>query len=261
MNRLVLLLALLWPACSGGRYTVADSGAVSRDTDFRFEFSNFLAGAPEANPPLPASVYVKITKDDAEYGLVSWNKIHKEGGVLGWSTESDGPTSRHVVFSAKRSRMARVDFDTGCVITSIAVGKLVPITVRRCPTVTWPARCPGPQRVKGQARVNEVRYFDAQGMATEYQSGSALFPSDDLCVVHVGDPKTWIETEARQSREQEAGAMLALADDHWLSRNPRVKKQAKEIYARLLKDFAGVRRVSQNLDRIKSRAEAEIADE
>jgi hypothetical protein len=86
--------------------------------------------------------------------------------------------------------------------------------------------------------------------------------TDALCSQHggKGEPLRLTGAEWDEWWAGVSAFRLYQADDYWHSRNPKVRRQAREIYRNLLKDFASEPIVEKNRDRIKARSEAAIED-
>lgn len=240
--------------------TRAPGGLAFERGMFSVEFSNFISGVEV--PPHPASVYVKITKNDPEAGRVEWSKIHREGDRLGWAERESPPTSLHRVFSQGRGRMTKVDFNAEAKIEKIAVDELVRYEYKSCPILEQPVEsCPGPAVTSDFRRVNRVVISTLGGRFTR-EVAEEESKAGQICTKHKGIafPPKWTPEEVKRYRLRKAAELYWEAEDFWKSKNPDVRRKAQEDYGLLLKNFPDLEVVRQNLNRIKERSEAAIED-
>ena len=115
---------------------VSGPGSVRTLGIWSFEFSNHLPGDPDAEPPIPAEVWVRITKFDPEAGRVEWTRRHmlekgnKEGTPLGFGDEDGKVSSVHSVTAGKgRPRKVLVDFNSGARIMKMYFSPRVKMAV------------------------------------------------------------------------------------------------------------------------------------
>ena len=266
MSRIALLGSILFAAACARPTEEAPSAPVAAPVAkplFEIEFSNLLS-FPDEGPPKPGQAYVTIRKNDPDYGWVVWKKIQVEGERLGWVREDGKPTSLHRVFCSKLGKVVKVDFDTKALLKKVTTGKLVIYESRHCPILKKAMlKCPGPISVEASYKVDEAIYVTETGTPVVFSKPSGPGPKlDSLCPAHggMGDLQTWSEEELKAVRAEEAEFLFSEAAEGRLSRNPKLRKQARDAYRRLLKEFPSEAVVSKNLDLIKARAEAEIED-
>jgi hypothetical protein len=231
---------------------------------YTFTFQNFTYGDPEGEPPIPASVFLTIVKQDPVAGEVSWSRIHREGDQLGWSMEAGQVTSVHGVFSRSLGKKANVDFNVGLRLRRIATDQLVPYTSKHCPILETPmSACPGPTEVKMTYRVNEAILDGGSVVCFVVRTNSGPGPeADALCTAHEGEkaPPKWTGEHLKEARAREAALLLFEANNGWTSKNPKVRTRSQETYKKLRDEFSSVEAVKLNGDLIRTRAEATIED-
>jgi hypothetical protein len=231
---------------------------------WKFEFSNYQPGDPdhEVNgvpAPIPPKVYVSITKFDPDAGMVEWKGIHKQGVALG--TADDGSTA-HLVFSAKKGKMVKVDFKSGGKIDRIEVDKMEPYEYKVCdPAVVGGVLvCKGPKTEKAFVRVNKVLFTDEEGMRQETQTDAGPGrQADRLCPDHGGaapapPPAPGVDTDKKGNKDDDAVKMLDQAEELWSSSKQSDKQKAVELYKQLLKSYGDTETVKKSRDRITERS-------
>jgi hypothetical protein len=257
----------VWIAKNPGQLTDRVGGPVSVRTlgIWKFDFSNHNPGNPDAEPPVPPQVWVKITKFDPVAGQVEWTRIHKQGALLGHGDEDGKITSVHLVPSAKRpGRTVPVDFHSGGKILKITYEKSVPHTYQLCEPTFVQGRgvvCDGPKKVSDPFKVNEVIYTDEEGKQQESRKITGPGPHpDQLCPDHGGapPPKPISAEERAAAREEEATKLLEEADDLWAQDTPASKKEAQEKYKKLLSAYADTTAVKPRKSLISDRASAKL---
>lgn len=263
MRRFLLVLILAPLGCSSGATPMPEAAPNLPAPKFEHEFSEFDAGDPDADPPRPASVLIKIIKDDPECGVVSWSGSHQEGGILGWSVESGSATSRHLVFSPRKKETVLVDFDTDITIERLVVNKVEETKTRQCPIIRKPLlECPGPEPTLNAWRRDEV-HCKARTSGDFIHQRDTLISSKDneICLAHGGkDEPRWTRKDLIATLEPEAAQRMREADYDWQSRNPKMRSRARDAYLQLLLKYGETELVRRNLEQIKSRSEAEIED-
>lgn len=214
--------------------------ATSTPGIWEFDFSNFTPAKPDEEPPVLATVYVKIVKHDPEVGRVEWSKIHQDKAPLGF----ENGDSKHTVFSAEKGRQVPVDFNLGGKILKIEVEKPELYIHKVCNSKINKdgfRECTGPEEKKEFHKVNVVTYTDEEGKQQEFkrETGSGKL-ADRLCADHGGapPPKALDPAAIAAAKEKEVEKLLDEADRLWSSEEPAQQKKAQEKYMQLIKAHA-----------------------
>ena len=199
---------------------------------FRIEFRD-LSHNRLADPPVKGRALVTILKNDSEAGSVTWSGVHYEGDRVGRPKGSD--SFRHRVFSRRLGKECDVDFNTGIRIDEIN-----------------PAQVVGGTSFEGfQTIVVDQVVFTKPNGVWEWLH---LMEGPDI---KVDEAKALDLVKATRYKADE---VLYRADQDWKSRNPRIRRRAQESYRLLLNKCSEDAIVRSNVDRIKSRSEADIED-
>jgi hypothetical protein len=232
---------------------IAAAGCASREVPaslrsglFRLEFA-IPTKDSSAEPPAVGRVLVTIHKNDPDAGPVDWAAMHYEGDLLG--RPGSALSTRHRVYSPRKNQVMEVDFDTGLFLREVTprtvVGEHTPLGFRRFVADQIIVGKPD-----GSWDWVHLHPTDLTAAAPDPKSATALDPKP----VTAPAPRRYIYSE------HDVAWVLYEADDRWLSKNPKVRRQAQERYRALLSECSGMDLVKANLERIKERAATELEE-
>lgn len=232
---------------------------------WRLLFANLAAR--DEDKETPGKAYVTVTKYDPAAGEVSVSKIQNEGEKLGWWPETAGAeaTPEHTVYSKKLGKSVKVNFDSGCVLKKITLGKELKYAYKECnlvPTATG-TECKGVENKEAKHKVNEVQYLDDEGKMQSFQINVTAPLPDRLCEAH-GGPKTELTPEEKQAKRAEAAKkLLEEADALWNTKKEkeagkRDKTAAKAKYKELLERYGDLDEISKRKAELETKVKESV---